>query len=355
MSDKLKVSIIVPVYNAEKYLNRCVESLINQTLKDIEMIFVNDGSTDNSINILKSYKEKDKRIVIIDKKNEGVSEARNQGISKAKGEFIFFVDSDDWIDLDTLEKMYKTAIQDDIDIVICSYVREFKDHSKEKSIDLNDKIIYKDNDLEQLHLSIIGPLDNQISKSENLDSVGTVWAKLYKSSLIQKSEVKFIDLKEIGSAEDTLFNIMLFKDVKTVKFINKPYYHYWKDNDNSVTSGYNPRLKEQRKVMFNYIKTFIDSNKLDEKFDEALKNRICISVLGLGLNECNKDNKLSLNKKIKNIKSILNDEMIKQGYKNFNVSQFPIHWRIFYTFCKYRQAVLTFLMLNSIEFLRKRV
>ena len=182
MSDKLKVSVIVPVYNAEKYLNRCIDSLTNQTLEDIEMIFVNDGSTDNSINILKSYKEQDKRIVIIDKANEGVSEARNQGISKAKGDYIFFVDSDDWIDLNTLENMYETAIKDDIDIVMCSYVREFKNHSKEKFIDLNDKIIYKD--LEQLHLSIIGPLDNQISKSENLDSVGTVWAKLYKSSLI---------------------------------------------------------------------------------------------------------------------------------------------------------------------------
>lgn len=355
MSDKLKVSIIVPVYNAEKYLNRCIESLINQTLGEIEIIFVNDGSTDNSINILKSYKEKDKRIVIIDKINEGVSEARNQGISKAKGDYIFFVDSDDWIDLDTLEKMYKTAIKDNIDIVMCSYVREFKDHSKEKSIDLNDKIIYKDKDLEQLHLSIIGPLDDQISKSENLDSVGTVWAKLYKSTLIQKSEVKFIDLKEIGSAEDTLFNIMLFKDVKTVRFINKPYYHYWKDNDNSVTSGYNPRLKEQRKVMFNYIKTFIDSNKLDEKFDEALKNRICISVLGLGLNECNKDNKLSLNKKIKNIKSILNDDYIKKSFKTFKLNYFPIHWKVFYYFNKKRMALASYMMISIIDYLRKKM
>lgn len=355
MSDKLKVSVIVPVYNAEKYLNRCIESLTNQTLEDIEMIFVNDGSTDNSINILKSYKEKDKRIVIIDKVNEGVSEARNQGISKAKGDYIFFVDSDDWIDLNTLENMYETAIKDDIDIVMCSYVREFKDHSKEKSIDLNDKIIYKDKDLEQLHLSIIGPLDNQISKSENLDSVGTVWAKLYKSSLIQNSEVKFIDLKEIGSAEDTLFNIMLFKDVKTVKFINKPYYHYWKENDNSVTSGYNPRLKEQRKVMFNYIKTFIDSNKLDQKFDEALKNRICISVLGLGLNECNKDNKLSLNKKIKNIKSILNDDDIKKSYEKFKLNYLPIHWKVFYYFNKKRMALASYIMISIIDYLRKKM
>ena len=109
MSQKIKVSIIVPVYNVEKYLKRCLDSITNQTLKELEIICINDGSTDNSLKILKQYAHKDKRISIINKQNEGLSVARNTGMEAASGEYIGFVDSDDWIDLDFYKKLYTTA------------------------------------------------------------------------------------------------------------------------------------------------------------------------------------------------------------------------------------------------------
>lgn len=107
--EKIKISVIVPVFNAEKYLKMCLNSLVSQTLKNIEIICIDDGSTDNSLAILDKFKSKDDRIKIIKQKNYGVSMARNNGISEAQGEYIGFVDADDWVDKDFFEKLYNAA------------------------------------------------------------------------------------------------------------------------------------------------------------------------------------------------------------------------------------------------------
>ena len=117
MSD-IKVSVIVPVYNVEKYLRQCLDSIINQTLKEIEILCINDGSTDSSPEILKEYEEKDSRIKIINKKNAGLSAARNQGLELAKGEYVSFIDSDDWINETFCEALYTAAKKYDSDIAI---------------------------------------------------------------------------------------------------------------------------------------------------------------------------------------------------------------------------------------------
>ena len=116
-----KVSVIVPIYNSEKTINRCVESIINQTYKDIEILLINDGSIDNTLNILNDYANKDKRIVVINKKNEGVSKTKNLGIKKAKSEFIMFVDSDDYIDKEAIKKLVLLQKKDNLDIIKFHY------------------------------------------------------------------------------------------------------------------------------------------------------------------------------------------------------------------------------------------
>jgi glycosyltransferase involved in cell wall biosynthesis len=117
----IKISVIVPVYNTEKYLKKCLDSILNQTFKEFDLIVINDGSTDGSLDILKSYQEKFPNIIIIDKKNEGQGVARNKALEICKGEFIAFVDSDDYLELDMLELMYDRAICEKLDIVICNY------------------------------------------------------------------------------------------------------------------------------------------------------------------------------------------------------------------------------------------
>lgn len=136
-----KISIIVPVYNVEKYLHKCMDSLVNQTFEEIEIITVNDGSTDSSLEILREYEKQDSRIIVIDKVNEGVSLARNTALEYIIGEYIMFVDSDDWIDLDTCEKILKLVTEYKCDVMMWSYIREFDTISAPKIIFQQD-IIY---------------------------------------------------------------------------------------------------------------------------------------------------------------------------------------------------------------------
>ena len=356
MKEQPQVSIIVPVYNVENYIERCLNSLVNQTFKDIEIITINDGSTDKSLELINKYVKEDIRVSVIDLGDEGVSYCRNLGIEKANGKYIMFVDSDDWIDSSMVEVMYKKAEENKLDLVMCSYIREFKDHSKEKIFNLPEEIIYKEDKVKnELLRKLVGPVKEELSNPEMLDALGTVWGKLYRADIFKENKINFVDLKEIGSAEDTLFNIFTFNYLKKVMFLNKPMYHYWRDNPKSVTSQYNPKLKEQRKVFFKYISDFIKENNFEQVFEEALNNRICTSVLGLGLIECSKNNKISRINKIKNIKIIINEEYIRNAYKNLELKYFSIHWRIFYFFIKNKMSFCSYLMLSTIEFLRAKI
>ena len=351
-----QVSIIVPVYNVENYIERCLNSLVNQTFKDIEVITINDGSTDKSLELLNKYEKEDIRVSVIDLGDEGVSYCRNLGIEKANGKYIMFVDSDDWIDSSMVEVMYKKAEENNLDLVMCSYIREFKDHSKEKIFNLPQEIIYKEDKVKnELLRKLVGPIKEELSNPEMLDALCTVWGKLYRADILKENKIKFVDLKKIGSAEDTLFNIFTFNYLKKLMFLNKPMYHYWRDNLKSVTSQYNPKLKEQRKVFFKYISDFIKENNFEQVFEEALNNRICTSVLGLGLIECSKNNKISRINKIKNIKKIIYEEYIRNAYKNLELKYFSIHWRIFYFFIKNKMSFCSYLMLSTIEFLRAKI
>ncbi len=353
---KPKVSVIVPVYNAENYLSRCLDSLLKQSISDIEIIVINDGSTDNSGEILKKYEKMDGRIRAIHKGNEGLSEARNIGINYAQGEYIGFVDSDDWVDSEMYNSMYSTAIATNIDIVMCTYTREYPDHSKPKLLNLPDKVIYDKGEVRnKLMRRIVGPIKSEMSNPEYLDALSTVWSKIYRTSLMKENNVAFTDLKIIGTAEDALFNIHALYYAESALLINKPYYHYWRANVDSVTSVYKPDLKEQWFNLYSYIEDFLKQKKLQGEFHTALNNRICMGVLGLGLNTISSGNLSSSFEKVSQIKVFLSDERIVKGYKEFDVSEFPITWKVFYLLAKYRASVPFYVMLNIIDFLRKRI
>ena len=127
-----KISIIIPVYNTEEYLEKCLDSVLNQTFKDIEIICINDGSPDNSGQLLKRYSEKDERIIILNQQNTGLSDARNNALNLVNSDYLMYVDSDDWIELDTCEIAYQAVIEEQADIILWSYVREFSNNSLPK-------------------------------------------------------------------------------------------------------------------------------------------------------------------------------------------------------------------------------
>lgn len=351
MSEDVKVSIIVPIYNVEKYLARCLESLVNQTLKEIEIICVNDGSIDGSQQILNQYFDKDGRMIIVEKDNSGVSDTRNLGFTYATGEFIAFVDSDDWLDVNAINSMYEEAKNNQCEIVMCGYVREFETHYKPKQFNFGNKVLYEGRELKVLHRQLFGPLDYELGQPQSLDSLGTVWGKLYQRKLIEKMGAKFVSLNEIGSNEDGLFNMEVMYFSKRIMFINQPYYHYWKENQNSITNRYNPQLQEQFKCLFDYMNRLIEKYQLNVDYQKALQNRRCMSVLGLGLNEI--FNRSGRNEQIEQLEKMLNQSYLVEDFKHFNLNYFSLHWKLFYLFNKKRWVYPTYSIINVINFLRK--
>ena len=210
---EIMVSLVVPVYNAEKYLAKSIESMLSQSLKEMELILVNDGAKDNSLAICEEYAKKDSRITVINKKNEGACIARNTGIDIAKGKYIQLADADDYIDVTMYEKMYKKAEDNNCEIVICN-VNDVKGEEKKVSLCLEEGIINMDMIIKEDFLC------------EKYCKLGTaVWHKIFKSELIKNNNIKFVNYNEVAS-EDTLFNFEAMMKAKKIYCLDEPLYNY---------------------------------------------------------------------------------------------------------------------------------
>ncbi len=212
----IKVSVIVPVYNVEKYLKRCLDSIINQTLKDIEIICVNDGSTDGSFEILKEYSSKNSNIKIINKQNEGLSCARNDAMKIARGEYIGFVDSDDYIDLNFFEKLYLSAKKNDADIAFCGIKRVSK-YSKRYKLSFKEEKIYN-------------TLKEKLSGC-NIPECCYVWNKIYKTDKLLNNNIYF---EPNVYYEDRCFTAQVLINLKKAVSVPDIYYNYYKNKDSIV-------------------------------------------------------------------------------------------------------------------------
>jgi len=220
-SSMAKVSVIIPVYNVQKYLAKCLDSVINQTLKDIEIICVNDGSTDNSLEILKAYAEKDSRIKIISQENRGLSAARNAGTAAASGEYIGFVDSDDWISLDYYEKLYNMAQKTDSDIAV-GEIKKVKSFIT-KNITNFTKSMTAEKFEDKLLLC-------------DIPDKSFVFNKIYKLSKIREHNIKF---KEGVTYEDIIYSPQVIKNLNKLVTVPGTFYYYLKRKGSIVTTKTN--------------------------------------------------------------------------------------------------------------------
>lgn len=223
----VKVSVIIPVYNCEKYIGECIESLINQTLKECEFIFVNDGSIDKSKEIIKGYAKGDSRIKLINQKNSGVSVARNVGLKNAVGEYIGFVDGDDYIEADYYEKLYNTAVKNCCDIVMCDWKSELNGNQNRLKLPFErNKILSKRYIEKNIYPFFI--------ESNMLNSV---WNKLFNSKLIIKYNVKFPVGTKLG--EDGIFNLGAFTYANNSYYLNYCGYCYREVLGSATRNGIN--------------------------------------------------------------------------------------------------------------------
>lgn len=214
--EKEKISVIIPVYNVEKYLKRCLDSVINQTYKNLEIILVDDGSTDNSGKICDEYAKNDKRIIVIHKENGGVSVARNIGLDIGTGDYVNFIDSDDWIDLKFFKKLYDNLLKSHADISCCDYIRTEKYKNLKKEF-LNYMDYYGENILEVY-------LEKELTSPCN---------KLYKKELWQN--IKFPANK---TNEDICTIFKIFLKSKIVIYTEEKLYYYYKHSDSTTKSKF---------------------------------------------------------------------------------------------------------------------
>lgn len=253
--DKTKISIIATFYNLEEYAKRCVDSLTSQTFQDIEIICVNDGSQDNTINILQELAQNDNRIKIIDKKNEGVSIARNTGINAASGEYIMFVDGDDYIEPNACEILYKKAIDTNVDII--SFQRNFIIKDKITK----DKSFYPNNNIKNKTYLFYDKIDETFQSMKIL-----CWDKLYRKSLICKNNIKFPENLNFG--EDSIFLFYCLETNPQILIIEDYLYNYTVSRKNSLTAGMS-KIKQNKYSTFskivkciNYINNNLTKNRL---------------------------------------------------------------------------------------------
>lgn len=211
------ISVIIPVYNTEKYLKRCLDSVLNQTFKDFELILVNDGSNDSSLQICKEYESKDSRIKVIDTPNRGSSSARNTGLNESKGDWIIHFDSDDWIELDMLKELYDAGVGKNADIVACGFYLDNGEDNKEARI-------YPYNDFEPRDK--IYRVDMQYS---------SVCNKLVKKTLYEDHDIHFVD--GIRMWDDLVVTMRLRYHSRKTVIVNKPMYHYFCAPRNSICTS----------------------------------------------------------------------------------------------------------------------
>lgn len=319
------VSIIVPVYNAENYIKECIESILKQTFSNLELILINDGSTDSSARIIDEYAKKDKRIKPIHIENSGVSTARNIGLQNATGEWVTFVDSDDWIEPDMISFAVKKAKETNADIIMWSYFKNYANQELPLSLlPGGNQIIENEKDKDLFHLKAIYSLYGENRLTESVSS-GTVWCKLYKKSLIDKKDLQF----KVGltRAQDTIFSINAAEHASKIVYYEKHLYHY-RITTTSTTSG--TKYIKNTKLPFNMLleefSSFIEKKGkgMDSKYFDAFNGRtIQVLMWHLKHNYYHKQFSGGILKRRKEIINLIEEEPYNTALQKVNHKLLP--------------------------------
>lgn len=307
MYDTSLVSIIVPVYNSEKYLDKCITSILAQTYKNVELILINDGSSDNSGHLCDVYAKMDHRVKVMHVKNSGVSSARNSGIEIATGKFIEFVDSDDYIEQNMVETLVN-EMNVNVDIVICGYKRLYKD---------SNGIIATENS--KLYHEIA------ITKKKLLKGFGNLfvdfyinylWNKLYARNIIKKYNIKFDT--SINWGEDLMFNLEYLGYCNNITIIDKPLYNYINYNNDSLTSKFNSELFNNQQTMYKAVREFLDSNnEYSGKNIELVEKRYTDAIIMCLANLFCSDTDYKKTEVKNKISQIIENDTVRKNLKYF--------------------------------------
>lgn len=318
-----KVSIIVPCWGVEKYLDQCVESLINQTLKDIEIILVDDESPDRVPEMCDEWANRDSRIKVIHKKNEGLGMACNSGIEIATGDYIAFCDSDDWVDLDTYEVMYNSAIENHADMILTSfkYVDMDGNPLHNKSLTYKDCCYFTD-EIKYIMKGMIASVP-----SDNNERQFQVSAKvtLYRRALIETNVLRFVSERIIPS-EDLLFNLDYLSYSQKVITLSQKFYNY-RYNPISITHKFKKDSFLISKNLFYYLEKKVSSLQLGEDGLTRVRRMFIAMTRAYVMLIIKSDESVSTKKKLLN--EICKDKTLKEVELGYPTKLMPFKHRIF--------------------------
>ena len=340
----IKVSIIVPVYNIpDDILRKCIESAINQTMKEIEIILVDDGSTNNSSFICDEYSIHDKRIKVIHKENSGLAAARNTGYENANGEWVTFLDSDDWIDSKTCEDNYKLGCSTDSDVVIFGTVQEFEHYKKCFKYKYDNGTIFENEKCKDLQCEILNFNGN----------IATAWGKLFRKKFLDKYHLKHNAELRQGS-EGIEFNIRVFEKVSKTYFTNQIYYHYIY-NPNSISAKHDEKNHFYVIDCFKEIKKQIEVSQNRYALEKMFYNRFAYVIVATAISGYfSPANKQKFSKKKKRFKVYCEDELVKTTLNKYDTKEID-NIRLIILFCIKHHIFLVINILSYIRYKQKHI
>lgn len=318
MENQCMVSIIIPVYNAEKHLEKSINSVLNQTLDNIEVILVNDGSTDESLSICRKFEKQDNRVCVIDKVNGGVSSARNEGIKVASGEFIGFIDPDDWIDQEMYLSMYEKAKRNDVDVVLCNYINHRGDDITLSTISIQDEVVEK----ERLINEVVANMISGSTLDSNSSTIaGTIWRTLIKRDLITKNNIEFDE--KIPLMEDLIFIIGVLLNIDRIVIDEGHFYHYVHYNNTAGRKYRNDYIEISQKV-YDKMQDLLSDNYYKCNIKIRMDYRYVNMKLQSIANETRKENSKKNRLKYTKIRNICNDPRLgtilsQISYDNYTI------------------------------------
>ncbi len=329
----MKISVIVPIYKIEEYINQCVDSIINQTYKDLEIILVDDGSPDNCPKICDKYAEADNRVKVLHKQNGGLMSARQAGLKIASGEYVGFVDGDDWIEPDMYEKLANLIYKYKPDMALCEFLYAYPDKD-EKSTQLPEKEFYDKSALE----NEIYPKLLFKPPYYNFGINPCCWSKVFKKELLENNLYNVTQKIKIG--EDAAFTYPCLLQAESFAYCSEYLYHY-RINQKSMTKVYDANLEDTILIPYEILKeVFAKYNGFD--LDKQLNYFLVSLVNGVVRNEANPENKKTVKQKKATLEKFTANEDVVNAAKSIDYSVLPLHTKMYAKFMSLKSPNLLY-------------
>lgn len=345
------ISVVLPTYNVKDYIEQCVDSLLQQTYTDLEVLIVDDGATDGTGDLCDLLAQRDGRIRVFHKENGGTHTARNRGIQEARGQYIMFLDPDDWLDTDTFAQLVPLIEKYAPDVIRFGYTREFEDHSAVKTNTFVPETLCVGADCKRICRQTMGLVEQELSHPENMNFLASACFCLYRKAVIDENGLQLPNIHEIATFSDGLFNICFLQKAQRFLYVDKPFYHYRKFAAGAATAKHRPEFLERQLHLFSMLRQIAQQEE-DPQFMQAYYNRVAFSTMEICLNAFKGQH--TVKEQYAQVRQVLKSEEHKLAYQHLKLRHLPAVWKVYYLFVKLRFSAAVFFMTKMIRVLQRR-